>query len=264
MVRSDVSAERVRAIGGRPIVADVTDAHALERAIYVSAADALVSLIPLSSGLGPLIVAAAERAGVVRAVFVSTTAIFSTLDTTTNPLRRVAEKAIQASSLDWTIIRPTMIYGEPGDRNLERVLRLLNRTPVVPVPPRRIAALQQPVHVEDCARTVVAALKSRPAVARSYQVAGPEPMTLRQLIRQASAALGRRPVLAPIPWPPIVGMARGYERIARHPRFRAEQLSRAAENKAFAIGPACRDLGHDPRPFAEGIAQEVALLRGML
>ena len=54
----------------------------------------------------------------------------------------------------------------------------------------------------------------------------------------------------------MIALARGYERVSQHPRIRAEQLQRLAEDKAFAIDAAARDLGYAPRPFAAGIGAE--------
>jgi hypothetical protein len=57
-----------------------------------------------------------------------------------------------------------------------------------------------------------------------------------------------------------VAVVRAYERLARRPRLRAEQVERLAEDKAFDITAAQLDLRYAPRPFSEGIAQEVALI----
>ena len=63
-------------------------------------------------------------------------------------------------------------------------------------------------------------------------------------------AVGRHPRLVTLPLSPLIGLTRAYERLAPNPRLKAEQLQRLAEDKAFDIGPARRDLGYDPRPFA--------------
>jgi hypothetical protein len=55
-------------------------------------------------------------------------------------------------------------------------------------------------------------------------------------------------------------MLRGYERFSRSPKIKAEQLERLAEDKAFDISDAARDLGYTPRPFADGIRAEAAAL----
>jgi FkbM family methyltransferase len=58
----------------------------------------------------------------------------------------------------------------------------------------------------------------------------------------------------------VITLTRGYERISRRPRLRAEQWQRLAEDKAFPIDSAARDLDYAPRPFAEGIRAEAAAL----
>jgi nucleoside-diphosphate-sugar epimerase len=130
---------------------------------------------------------------------------------------------------------------------------------VLPVPGdgRR---LQQPVHVADLAGAVLAAVE-RPATASScYDVAGPEPLTFAELLRASAAAVGCRVRLVPVPLAPVIALTRGYERLSRRPRIRAEQWQRLAEDKAFPIDAAARDLGYAPRSFAEGIREEAVAL----
>lgn len=257
--RTPAAAARVAGLGATPVSGDLDDAASTDHAVAASGATTLVNLASLGFGHAPTVVAAAEDAGVGRAVFISTTAIFTTLDTRSKTARRGAEDVIGSSRLDFTIIRPTMIYGTPADRNMVRLLRLLRRSPVVPVPGggRR---LQQPVHVDDLARAVVAAVDTPAAVTKAYDVAGPEPLTFGRLIEQAGEAMGRRVRLVPVPLGPTVAGLRLYERVAASPRLRAEQFERLAEDKAFDITAARQDLAFEPRSFAEGIGQEAALL----
>jgi nucleoside-diphosphate-sugar epimerase len=121
--------------------------------------------------------------------------------------------------------------------------------------------LQQPVHVDDLADAIVACLDRPATIGRAYDLAGPEPLTFREVIAAAGAAVGRRPRVVPVPLGPAVAALRVAERVLPDPRLRAEQLERLAEDKAFPIDAARRDLGFDPRPFAAGIAEEAALLR---
>lgn len=257
--RSEGAAERVAWLGAQPIAGNLDDPASVDDAFAGSGADALVNLASLGFGHAPTIVAAAQDAGINRAVFVSTTAIFTSLNAPSKEVRRSAEETVRASALEWTVLRPTMIYGTPHDRNMARLLRLLRRTPLVPVPGGG-QRLQQPVHVDDLARAVVTALAAPAAVCQTYEVAGPEPLTFNQVIEQAACAVGRRARPLPVPMAPAVGAVRLYERIAPHPRITAEQLQRLAEDKAFDISAARRDLGFDPRPFVEGIRQEAAML----
>ena len=125
---------RWTALGAQPLAGDLDDACRLDEAFAAARCEVLVCLASLGFGHGPAIVAAAEEAGIPRAVFVSTTAVTTTLHPPTKQVRLAAEEQIRGCGLDWTILRPTMIYGAAGDRNLSRLLRLLSRAPVLPVP----------------------------------------------------------------------------------------------------------------------------------
>ena len=259
LVRSRTASDIVTAMGATPLAGDLGDPTSVRRAFVVSRAQALVNLTSLGRGHAARIVAAAQEAALDRAVFVSTTAIFTKLESSSKATRQHAEGIIRASTLRWTIVRPTMIYGTPADRNMARLLRLVRRVPAVPLPGggRR---LQQPVHVDDVAAALVAALIAPAAIHRTYDLAGPEPLTLREVVVQAAVAMQRPPRLVAVPLRPTVAAVRLYERLVPSPRLRAEQIERLTEDKAFDIGPARRDLGFAPRSFAEGIGQEAELV----
>jgi len=259
LARTAVAAERVAALGATPITGDLDDPASVDAAFMASGAEALVNLASLGFGHAPTIVAAAEEAGVRRAVFVSTTSIFTRLATTSKTVRVAAEDTIRASGLEWTIIRPTMIYGTPADRNMARLLDAVRRLPVVPLPGGG-TGLQQPVHVDDLTAAIVAALDRPTAAKRAYDVAGPDALTFRTVVEEAGVAVDRRPKLIPVPLAPVVGLVRLYEAVAPSPRLRSEQVARLAEDKAVDIGPARTDLDFAPRSFADGIRAEAAFL----
>jgi nucleoside-diphosphate-sugar epimerase len=259
LARSPQAALIVAGHGAEPIAGDLDNARHLDDVFAAARCAALVCLASLGRGHGPGIVAAAEEAGIPRAVFVSTTAVTTTLHPPTKQVRLAAEQQIRACPLDWTILRPTMIYGAPGDRNLSRLLTLLSRAAVLPVPGTG-SWLHQPVHVADAATAVLAALDQPAAIGSLYNLAGPEPLPFTELLHACARAVGSRTRLVPVPLAPLLMLARGYELVSRHPRIRTEQLQRLAENKAFAIDDAIRDLGYAPRPFASGIADEARML----
>ena len=254
LTRSTASAAVVAGRGAQPVSGDLDAADQLGAIFAAARCDALVNLASLGFGHAPAIVAAAQQAGLRRAVFVSTTAVTTTLAAPSKRVRLAAEQRIRDSTLDWTILRPTMIYGAAGDRNLSRLLALLSRAPVLPVPGG--GHLQQPVHVADVAGAVLAAAERAGAAGSCYDVAGPEPLTFAELLRISARAVASRTRFIPVPVMPLVAAARGYERLSRRPKIRAEQLLRLAEDKAFAIRDAERDLDYAPRPFAAGIRAE--------
>ncbi|MCK9896405.1 heparinase II/III family protein [Frankia sp. AgB32] len=256
LARSETAAAALRRRGARVVAGDLADPAGLAAAFVAADARALLNIASLGFGHAAAILAATSTAGIRRAVFVSTTGIFTALDPPSKRVRIEAEHAIEASGLDWTIIRPTMIYGGPDDRNMARLLALVRRTPLVPLP--GAACLHQPVHVDDLADTVLRTLHADVAIGRAYDVAGPRPLPFRDVVTAAGTAVGRRVHGVAVPSRPILALASAYERRARRPRLKAEQIARLAEDKAFDITAARQDLGHRPRPFDRGIAELAA------
>ncbi len=83
-------------------------------------------------------------------------------------------------------------------------------------------------------------------------LAGPEPLSLNRVVALAGRAVGRAPLLIHLPLTPIAWLAGTYERIARTPRLKAEQVRRLEEDKSFSILAAERDLGFRSRSFRTG------------
>ncbi|MCM3884763.1 SDR family oxidoreductase [Frankia sp. R82] len=277
LARSEQAARTLRGLGATDLPGDLDDPSGLATAFVAADASALVNLASLGFGHIGAILAATSAAGLRRTVFVSTTGIRTRLEPPTKQVRLAAERSIEASGLNWTIIRPTMIYGGADDRNMARLLTLLARLPAatrpgrpwppwlaglppVPVPVPGAGHLHQPVHVDDLAATVLRAVAAERSVGRAYDVAGPWPLPLREIVLAAGSALGRRVHPVPVPLAPVLALAHHYERHAARPRLKAEQIARLAEDKAFDIGAARHDLGHQPRPFGTGIADQAAAM----
>jgi nucleoside-diphosphate-sugar epimerase len=264
LARTEQAAQSCRAEGATVVRGDLDDdLRALALIFSTGSPDALVNLAPLGLGYGPKIVSAAERAGIKRALFVSTTSIFTQLEAPSKAIRITAEKAVMGSVLRWTILRPTMIYGTPDDRNMWRLLRFLSHAPAVPLP-NGGAHLQQPVHVEDLANAIVAGIERNEAIGRAYNIPGPAPLYFRNIVDLACQAVGRFPRPIPIPAEPVRRVLVALERRGAGLPIRAEQVARVVEDKAFSIAPAATDLGHTPRPFSVGIAEEAKLGRHLL
>lgn len=259
LARSDEAALAVAARGAKPVTGDLDDPDTLPQTFAGAEAAALVNLASLGFGHAPAIVAGTRGAGLHRAVFVSTTAVTTSLPARSKRVRLEAEQQVRRSGLAWTILRPTMIYGAAGDRNLSRLLQALTRARVLPVP-RGGKHLQQPVHVADLAGAVISAVERAAAEERCYDVAGPEPIQFAELLRTAARVVGSRTMFVPVPLAPAVAAARCYELCSARPRIRAEQLRRVAEDKAFSIDEAVRDLHFAPRPFCAGIKAEASAL----
>lgn len=236
------------------VLGDVANRQALSG--LMNGTQALVNIASLGFGHADSIVGAAQDAGIRRAVFISTTAIFTQLNARSKAARLAAEESIQKSGLDFTILRPTMIYGSRRDRNIFRLIEWLRVFPVIPVLGNG-EYLQQPIFVDDVAQAVVSCLKDDRAVGKSYNIAGQSALSFNQVIDVIAAQMNRRVWKIHFPSGPVVSMLRFFERLHIPFPIKAEQILRLNENKNFDYAEAQNDIGFQPRSFAEGIRLEL-------
>jgi uncharacterized protein YbjT (DUF2867 family) len=104
------------------------------------------------------------------------------------------EKIRQARDLDWTILRPSVVFGAE-DAFLNLFAKIQRFLPVLAL--AKAEARFQPVWVGDVAQAVVNVLDSVATHGRTYALAGPEVFTLRQLVQLAGTWSGHpRPILS--------------------------------------------------------------------
>ena len=136
--------------------------------------------------------------GVRRVVHVSALGVSQNAPSRYQRSKARGEEVLRGSGLDLTILRPSVVYGA-GDRFLNLFARMQAVLPVVPLAGAN--ARFQPVWVEDVAQAVVACLRdsSLPlsSVGQTFECAGPDVLTLADLVRIAGRYGSRqRPVLA--------------------------------------------------------------------
>jgi uncharacterized protein YbjT (DUF2867 family) len=134
---------------------------------------------------------AAKREGVSRLIQVSALGVTDG-DPATLPSRYLrskaaAEKMLRESGLNWVIFRPSVMFGA-GDNFLSLFARLQRVVPVLAVP--KADAKFQPVYVSDVANAIVSAVEDPGLVGKTFELAGPEVYTLRELIRLAGRYSG--------------------------------------------------------------------------
>lgn len=119
-----------------------------------------------------------------------------------------AEGLVRASGLEWTIFRPSLIFGQ-GDDFFGGVLRGLIQGGVhkgLWYPPAPVIPLIgdgcfpfRPVWVGDVTEAFAQALEKPQTIGQTYALVGPQEYTFRELILLVRDALGSRKPLLPIP-----------------------------------------------------------------
>jgi nucleoside-diphosphate-sugar epimerase len=236
------------------VLGDLSDPQALSAAMQGT--DVLVNIASLGFGHADSILRAAQGAGIQRAIFISTTAIFTQLNAKSREVRLAAENAIQSSGLKYTILRPTMIYGSARDRNMWRLIRFIRYSPIVPVFGDG-NSLQQPIFVGDVAQAIVSCLCKDQTIGKRYNIGGKTPLTYNQVIDTMAGQMNKRVWKVHIPSTPVVGLLKIFERLRIPFPIKAEQVLRLNENKNFDYQDAEMDFGFSPLSFAEGIKLEL-------
>ena len=205
-------------------------------------------------GFAEHVIRACELAGVRRVISLSSTRRFTQFPETT--ARRVieGETALQASALDYTILRSAMIYGGDRDNNLEKLVRWLKRRRWMPL----LAGgrnLVQPIFTWDLVDAIVRALDRPEATRRrALTLAGPQPMTQRAMVEVLARAMGRPLVWIPVPHALALAGAGLLEHVMRRPLVTRDQIRRTLEDKTFDIREAQERLGGwQPRPLEDGL-----------
>ena len=121
--------------------------------------------------------------------------------------KRKAEEYALDSGLDVTVLRPSVIFGDPQGK-MEFATQLYQDMVRPPVPavgffsgrsPEKGAIVMSPVHIEDVADAFVAALVNDETIGKTYCLGGPEVLTWTQMLRRIGEATDKRKWILPMP-----------------------------------------------------------------
>lgn len=135
-------------------------------------------------------VEAARRAGVRHFIYLGGA---GTREGQTSPwfqAKLIAERAIRESGVPYTIFRPSWVYG-PEDRSLNKFAAFARFLPFIPVIGNGKTRVQ-PVLVTDLAEVVAASLTLEKAKGQTYEVGGPQELTMDEIISTMLRVMGKR------------------------------------------------------------------------
>ena len=196
--------------------------------------------------------------GVCRIVVLSSTSVLTKGDSPDSGERKVARRLsegeaqllhwAQNSGVTWTILRPSLIYGQGRDKNITEIVHVIRRFGFFPLL-GKACGLRQPVYVEDVANACLGAFLSGETGNRVYNIAGNERLTYREMVMRVFSAMGRTPRLLQVPeW--IINLSITIVRVL--PRYRHWTVGMAKRmnlDLVFDNSEANCDFGYSPRPF---------------
>lgn len=225
-------------------------------------ADALINVAPLPTI--DVAVAMARRLGARRLVaFGSTGTHFKAKSTSAHERDFVRQQLeaedrlrvlTSAAGIQYTLFRPTMVYGAGADLNVTFIARVLRRFRFFLLP-LGVEGRRQPVHVDDLAVACIAALEAPQTCGKAYDLGGGEVLRYSEMVRRIAAALGQP---ARLVRPPLALVQLALRLLRLVPRYRfldPAMVSRMAEDLVIDNTPAVRDFGYAPRGFSPTAAE---------
>jgi len=171
--------------------------------------------------------------------------------------KRVQEKLIRGSGIEWTSFRPTLVYGVGDFRHTAPLLRRCGRSKGTFWVPHLGNSKINPVHVEDVVQAVIRYFDFDRGVDCCYELAGPEGVPYNEFVDLTIAAAGggvkRRNI--PKKWADRFIFVKGLFTDATEDRRASAYFNLHHEHD---ISNALYELDWHPRSYAEGIRQVAA------
>lgn len=143
-----------------------------------------------------------------RIIAISSTSRFSKQNSSSHAERETARKLAEAEDhltrfgqqhhIEWTIFRPTLIYGAGLDKNITTIARFIQRFGFFPVI-GKAQGLRQPLHADDIALACLTSLNNPTTFHHAYNLSGGETLTYREMVERIFRSLGKPARILSIP-----------------------------------------------------------------
>jgi NADH dehydrogenase len=194
------------------------------------------------------LVAAMKGAGVGRLVHMGAMGVVDDPTLHYASSKAKAEALVRESGLEWTILKPSLQFGE-GDGFFNIIASLVRMSPgIVPVPGNGSARFQ-PIHVDDVATVVVKALADSATVGGAFELGGPRYWTYREITREVLTALGKRRAIVPMPVA-LIRLVAGTAELVHIPfPVATDQLRQLRLDNIGPLDVIPSQFGFQPRPM---------------
>lgn len=226
-------------------------------------ADAVVNLVAILHGtsrqfhdahvrLPDLLGSVVSKLGGKRVVHISAIGVDDPKDSLYLQSKSRGERLVLDAWPQTTVFRPSVIFGKE-DRFMNTFARLQRFTPFVPLACSQ--ARFQPVWVEDVAEAIAASLERGDAAGQTFECAGPDELTLRDLVRRAGRWAGAVRPIVPLPLPLAKFQAWLMEQLPGEPLMSRDNLrSMQTPNVATSGALTLADLGIVARSLDDYLA----------
>lgn len=191
--------------------------------------------------------------GVRRFIMISTQSANAQNPSTYARTKLAADEAVRESALAYTILKPSTIYG-PGSKGLfAKMVRLLDKVPVVPILGSG-SRLIRPIHVSDLCEAILNCEFCDQALNKTYDLGGRDLVSYEDFIRAILDARRKKKPFVNVPLPVCRALAAAFS-FLKNPPFTRDNVWGLSQNQACSIDSARSDFGFSPRGLHEGLSQ---------
>jgi uncharacterized protein YbjT (DUF2867 family) len=197
------------------------------------------------------VVDAAKGAGVRRYLQMSALGALSDPNFPYHDAKYRAEQYVRASGLDWTIFRPSLIFG-PGDQFFS-TLAGLAKLPAPFVLPDGGVARFQPIWLGDVVDAFIAALDDAATVGKTYELGGPEIMSYKEMVGVVMDVTGTHRPTLPLPAALLKPAAFAFDKLLPKPPVTPEQLKMLRLNNSSSDSATATLIARPPKSLRGGL-----------
>lgn len=159
------------------------------------------------------------------------------------------EALVIGSGIAHVVLQPSLLFGEGDDFFPRLAFSLI--FPVVPVPGDGKARFQ-PIHVDDMAQALVAAVERR-EISGVYEIGGAEPVTYDEMLAETMRGTGKRRATVHVPVPLMKPPAVVMGLVMADPPVTVAQLDLLAVDNTPRLNALESVFGVHPRPFKDAL-----------
>jgi nucleoside-diphosphate-sugar epimerase len=197
------------------------------------------------------IIEEAVRAGVGHFIYVSSASVTYPAPTPYSLSKRRAEEIVKNSGLSYTILRPTLVYGEKGGQEFDMYLNYLKKFPVVPFIGNG-APLKRPVYVEDVNAGLLAVCGNEKSFGKTYNLSGGEAVSMIDFTTLCLKLMGmeHKPVIHLPVWL-CRAIAVLMKLVMSDPPLKWQVIAGITQDANLDPAEAMADLGYSPAKVSE-------------
>ena len=170
----------------------------------------------------------------------------------------MSEQYLKNTDLDWTIFRPSTIFGNPrGEGRPEFFTQLKSDLIDLPLPAPLFhqgllpfnagSFLMSPIHIKDVAQFFVKSIKEEKYYGQVFEL-GNENHTWKEMLKMLTAALNKNKLMIPAPIGPVMAVASVLDRFSWFPATK-DQLTMLAEGNTCDSSKLFADFEIEPTPL---------------